>query len=318
MGVRIILSVLTGFAAAWAWAAVRLSGGPPGLALLPIAVSAALLAWGWRGAPAFPSRGRNVGRVVGIWSSIEVAALLVTANMLQTLGRGDLIFPLAAVIVGLHFFPLARGIPVRLYYATGAGFLFAGVAGLLVPPPERPMMVGMSAALTLWATALMVAQRARKNRVSASVAQCRQTTGSLGLAFLFFLCSTRMRGISSPAVAPTPICRFIPTRARRDGWTIERQRAFIATLISVGCVRLAAAAAGMSRESAYRLRRRKGAESFAAAWDSILAARPRGTSSPALVWHRLLKKAGGRSAVRIEDATPAEREALRSPAPAAA
>jgi len=69
----------------------------------------------------------------------------------------------------------------------------------------------------------------------------------------------------------------------------------------------------MSREGAYRLRRRPGAESFAAAWDSILAAWPRGTSSPALVWHRLVKKAGGRSAVRIEDATPAEREALARP-----
>jgi len=69
----------------------------------------------------------------------------------------------------------------------------------------------------------------------------------------------------------------------------------------------------MSRESAHCLRRRKGAGSFAAAWDSILAARPRGTSKPALVWHRLVKKAGGRSAVRIEDPTPAEREGLRGP-----
>ncbi|MEA3053632.1 MAG: hypothetical protein QOG72_2535 [Sphingomonadales bacterium] len=170
MGVRIILLVLTVFAAAWAWAALRLSGGAPGLAFLPIAVSLALLAWGWRGSPAFPSRGRHVGRVVWLWSSIEVAALLVTTNVLQNLGRGDLMFPLAAIIVGLHFFPLARAIPVRLYYATGAGFLVAGAAGLLVPPAERPMVVGMSAALTLWATALVVAQRARKNMASPSVA----------------------------------------------------------------------------------------------------------------------------------------------------
>ena len=60
----------------------------------------------------------------------------------------------------------------------------------------------------------------------------------------------------------------------------------------------------MSRESAYRLRRRSGAESFAAAWDSILAARPRGSSSPALIWHRLVKKHGGRSAVRRMAAAP--------------
>lgn len=74
----------------------------------------------------------------------------------------------------------------------------------------------------------------------------------------------------------------------------------------------------MSREGAYRLRRRAGAGSFAAAWDSILAARPRRTTHPALVWHRLVRKAGGRSAVRVEDATAAEREALRCAAAAAA
>lgn len=61
----------------------------------------------------------------------------------------------------------------------------------------------------------------------------------------------------------------------------------------------------MSRESAYRLRRRKGADRFVRAWDSILAARPLGTSSLALIWHRLVKKAGGRGAVRCVAAPPA-------------
>jgi hypothetical protein len=52
------------------------------------------------------------------------------------------------------------------------------------------------------------------------------------------------------------------------------------------CVDRSARTAGMSRESAYRLRRRKGAESFAAAWDSVLAAHPRGVSEPSLIAHR--------------------------------
>jgi hypothetical protein len=67
----------------------------------------------------------------------------------------------------------------------------------------------------------------------------------------------------------------------------------------------------MSRESAYRLRRRKGAESFAGAWDGIMAARPRGTSSLALIWHRLVKKHGGRGAVVRVDASPEDGEALQ-------
>ncbi|MFN3388890.1 MAG: hypothetical protein ACK40O_08145 [Allosphingosinicella sp.] len=110
----------------------------------------------------------------------------------------------------------------------------------------------------------------------------------------------------------------VPARARRDGWTADRQRVFIEGLAQSGCVGKAAAAAGMSRESAYRLRRRAGAEGFAAAWDACLAARPRGTSSPALVWHRLVRKAGGRGAVRVEAATPAVREIAPRAASAAA
>jgi hypothetical protein len=64
----------------------------------------------------------------------------------------------------------------------------------------------------------------------------------------------------------------VPVRARRDGWTPDRQRRFIASLALEGCASRAARAVGLSRESAYRLRTRRGAQSFAAAWDAALAA----------------------------------------------
>lgn len=110
----------------------------------------------------------------------------------------------------------------------------------------------------------------------------------------------------SPSTAALPVPDFtpVPCRARRDGWTADRQRAFIAALACTGCVGKAAREAGMSRESAYRLRRRRGAEGFAAAWDSILAARPRGSSSLELIWHRLVRRHGGRAAVRCVAAEP--------------
>lgn len=161
MGVRIALLVLTGFASAWAWAALRFSDAAPGLIVIPLALSLGLLLFGWRGAGLVPARGAHVGKVVGLWSAIEVAALLVTANVLQSIQRGDLMLPIGAIIVGLHFFPLARGIPVRLYHATGAGLVCAGLAGLLLPAADRPMAVGMAAATVLWATALAVVLRTR-------------------------------------------------------------------------------------------------------------------------------------------------------------
>ena len=62
----------------------------------------------------------------------------------------------------------------------------------------------------------------------------------------------------------------VPLRERSDGWTPERQCLFLAALYTSGSVHAAARAAGMTRETAYRLRRRAGADSFAAAWDRIL------------------------------------------------
>jgi hypothetical protein len=63
----------------------------------------------------------------------------------------------------------------------------------------------------------------------------------------------------------------VPLRGRRDGWTEVRQCAFLAQLYFTGSVTAAAKAVGMSRASAYRLRERAGAESFAFAWDRVLS-----------------------------------------------
>jgi hypothetical protein len=59
-------------------------------------------------------------------------------------------------------------------------------------------------------------------------------------------------------------------RRRRSGWTEAQQRRFIIALEAMGSVGRAARACGMGRASAYRLRERAGAESFAAAWDLAL------------------------------------------------
>ena len=59
----------------------------------------------------------------------------------------------------------------------------------------------------------------------------------------------------------------VPVRARHDGWTKVRQQGFILRLALGGCVTVAAKGVGMTKASAYRLRDRPGAESFAAAWD---------------------------------------------------
>ena len=56
-------------------------------------------------------------------------------------------------------------------------------------------------------------------------------------------------------------------RQRASGWSAAQQVRFIQALAAMGSVGAAARAVGMGRASAYRLRERAGAESFARAWD---------------------------------------------------
>ncbi|HEX7854189.1 MAG TPA: hypothetical protein VF503_10880 [Sphingobium sp.] len=65
----------------------------------------------------------------------------------------------------------------------------------------------------------------------------------------------------------TPVPR---KRDRHDGWTPERQRAFLEALADSGSVKHAARSVRMSSEGAYYLRRQPGAEEFAAAWQAAL------------------------------------------------
>ena len=60
------------------------------------------------------------------------------------------------------------------------------------------------------------------------------------------------------------------TRRRSDGWSPIAQQRFILALDAMGSVGPAARSVGMNRSSAYRLRERPGAESFAKAWDKAI------------------------------------------------
>ncbi|MGI9377902.1 MAG: hypothetical protein ACR2PC_17705 [Tsuneonella suprasediminis] len=63
----------------------------------------------------------------------------------------------------------------------------------------------------------------------------------------------------------------VPRKSKRhDGWTPERQRAFIGALADTGSVKRAAMHVNMSAEGAYYLRRQPGAEGFRRAWECAL------------------------------------------------
>jgi len=62
----------------------------------------------------------------------------------------------------------------------------------------------------------------------------------------------------------------VPVRARHDGWTVEKQYAFIEALAETGIVEEACRRVGMSRTSADNLRRRPCAVHFRRAWEAAI------------------------------------------------
>lgn len=85
-----------------------------------------------------------------------------------------------------------------------------------------------------------------------------------------------------PAATRTPLAEMeaaghalpefepVPRKYRHDGWTPERQKAFIAALADTGSVKRAAFHVNMSPEGAYWLRRQPGSETFRRAWEAAL------------------------------------------------
>jgi hypothetical protein len=69
---------------------------------------------------------------------------------------------------------------------------------------------------------------------------------------------------------PLPDFTPVPRKYRHDGWTPERQKAFIEALADTGCVTRAARMVNMAQTNCYTLRRAPGAEEFRRAWEAAL------------------------------------------------
>lgn len=72
---------------------------------------------------------------------------------------------------------------------------------------------------------------------------------------------------------PNPPARHSLLRHQHNGWTAERQQRFLTHLALHGSVTAAARVVGMSRQSAYWLKRQPHSADFARAWEEALADR---------------------------------------------
>ena len=108
------------------------------------------------------AKGKRAGILFGIIFGIEGALCGLSSALLGSSGHGDWI-PLAiAIIVALHFLPLAHIFEAVLYYWTGALALL-GVLGCLFIHPAglRFLSVGLVMAGVLWGTAFLLLVQTR-------------------------------------------------------------------------------------------------------------------------------------------------------------
>lgn len=101
--------------------------------------------------------GRQTGSRFGLIVGVEGAAILLAVVLLNATHHSDYIVCAIALIVGLHFLPLASLFGAFVYYATGLLGCVIGIAGFFVPEPVlRHRVVGLSFGLLLWTTAAVI------------------------------------------------------------------------------------------------------------------------------------------------------------------
>lgn len=98
-----------------------------------------------------------------MWSSTaEGIGIFLVSNILINLHRPDLLLPGMALVVGLHFLPIARAAAFRPFYVLGAFLLVSALVGFLAAAPAGGEIAGIAAALSLWFASLAAIGRDRQ------------------------------------------------------------------------------------------------------------------------------------------------------------
>ncbi|GGS65205.1 DUF7010 family protein [Streptomyces violaceus] len=165
--------VLAVFALAWAVAAASGTGSatdpaPLGIEGAAVLLTAVALYLGYRkGAAPSPrtvSLPANWARGVGIVNTIELVAVFAVVAASNAAGRPEVIPAAIALVVGLHFFPLARLYDQWQYRWTAALMTAVAVAGFVLVAAGLAnetvrIVVGLGSAVVLWGSAYHVAVR---------------------------------------------------------------------------------------------------------------------------------------------------------------
>ena len=115
---------------------------------------------------------KNVDKWFNIVFATEFVLIIIAAIICNTVGHFDWFFPIMAIIVGVHFFPLAYLFQVRAYYVTGTLLCLLAIVTLLFVPLKISLgqhqintwwtLVGLGSMLILWITSLVILSVGRR------------------------------------------------------------------------------------------------------------------------------------------------------------
>ena len=119
---------------------------------------------------------RKEGKRFMILFIIEAVAILVLKNVLANSGLDDYFIPCLALIVGLHFFPLARIFKRSFDYFVGTWISGVAIAGIVLiyqkiwPPYLVTAMVATGCALATTANGMRIVLQGNKMTVDNNIA----------------------------------------------------------------------------------------------------------------------------------------------------
>lgn len=95
-----------------------------------------------------------------MWSSIgEGIGLFLASNIVINLHRPDLLLPSMALVVGLHFLPIAFAAGFRPFYVLRAALIIAATIGFVLGAPTGGEVAGLMAAGAIWLASGMAIRR---------------------------------------------------------------------------------------------------------------------------------------------------------------
>jgi hypothetical protein len=149
------------FGGVWLEGWAHQSGAGAPVFVIIAALALALLTVAWRRfrryAPALAREGdtperRRAKRVFNIVNAGQWIVIFILIQVLNHLGKGAWIIPMAMAVIGLHFLPLAHAFKHPAHYVTGVAMVaWAAVYPLLAGPTAAMGFLG--AGLILWLSA---------------------------------------------------------------------------------------------------------------------------------------------------------------------